>query len=87
MQMYEQAKYHEMLFISDTCQAASLYGSIKAPHVLSMASSKIGKGCFVSCMMLRCLPITGTTLYADLLQQLPTRRDYLRELLSITLKQ
>ncbi|KAL3138470.1 hypothetical protein ABBQ32_006261 [Trebouxia sp. C0010 RCD-2024] len=41
--MHKEAKYHEMLFISDTCQAASLYGSIQAPHVLSMASSKIGE--------------------------------------------
>ncbi|KAL3155313.1 glycosylphosphatidylinositol anchor biosynthesis [Trebouxia sp. C0009 RCD-2024] len=41
--MHKEAKYHEMLFISDTCQAASLYGSIQAPHILSMASSKIGE--------------------------------------------
>lgn len=42
LQMHKEARYHEMLFISDTCQAASLYGSIQAPHILSMASSKIG---------------------------------------------
>ena len=41
-QMHEEGRYHEMLFISDTCQAASLYGSIQAPHIVSMASSKIG---------------------------------------------
>ena len=65
-QMNEEGRYHEMLFISDTCQAASLYGSIQAPHIVSMASSKIGKnlhhsstdavcGCKQFCVRQNCL--------------------------------
>ncbi|DBA71030.1 TPA: hypothetical protein ACH3X2_011458 [Trebouxia sp. C0005] len=41
--MHEQNKYNELLFIADTCQAASLYGSIRSPNIVSMASSKIGE--------------------------------------------
>ena len=63
LQMHEQARYHEMLFISDTCQAASLYGSIQAPHILSMASSKIGNiplGYWIdSQLSCHCQPVLG----------------------------
>ena len=43
LQMHEQQRYNDIVFISDTCQAESLYGKISSPNIMSMASSKIGK--------------------------------------------
>ena len=57
LQMHEQQRYNEIVFISDTCQAESLYGKISSPKIMSMASSKIGKLpdlCFNSCYVALC---------------------------------
>nr|SVE83704.1 EOG090X07K0 [Daphnia pulex] len=42
-QMWEKQRYHEMLFIVDTCQAASLYQKFYAPNVLAIGSSLVGE--------------------------------------------
>lgn len=47
--MWTEGRYNELLFISDTCQAASLYGSIRSPNIVAMASSKIGKALSFQC--------------------------------------
>jgi len=42
-QMWEKKRYHEMLFIVDTCQAASLYQRFYSPNVLAIGSSQVGE--------------------------------------------
>nr|CAG4646316.1 EOG090X07K0 [Macrothrix elegans] len=42
-QMWEIQRYHEMLFIVDTCQAASLYQKFYSPNVLAIGSSLVGE--------------------------------------------
>ncbi|KAI8910292.1 peptidase C13 family-domain-containing protein [Gorgonomyces haynaldii] len=42
-QMHEQKRYHEILFMIDTCQAASMYSRIYSPNVLAAASSQNGE--------------------------------------------
>nr|CAG4640921.1 EOG090X07K0 [Eulimnadia texana] len=42
-QMWEKQRYHEMLFIVDTCQAASLYQRFYSPNVLAIGSSLVGE--------------------------------------------
>ncbi|KAJ3259804.1 glycosylphosphatidylinositol anchor biosynthesis [Boothiomyces macroporosus] len=42
-QMYEKKRYHELLFMIDTCQAASMYTKIYSPNILSAASAKSGE--------------------------------------------
>ena len=38
-QMYEKRRYRELLFIIDTCQAATMYEMIRSPNILAIASS------------------------------------------------
>ncbi|GCC40371.1 hypothetical protein chiPu_0024259, partial [Chiloscyllium punctatum] len=35
--------YHELLFIIDTCQGASMYERFYSPNILALASSQIGE--------------------------------------------
>nr|CAG4638499.1 EOG090X07K0 [Cyclestheria hislopi] len=42
-QMWEKQRYNEMLFIVDTCQAASLYQKFYSPNVLAIGSSLVGE--------------------------------------------
>jgi glycosylphosphatidylinositol transamidase (GPIT) subunit GPI8 len=45
-------RYHEMFFMIDTCQAASLYEKFYSPNILSVASSLVGEDSLsVSCNM------------------------------------
>lgn len=41
--MHLAGRYKELIFISDTCQAATLFEYIDAPNVFSVASSKLGE--------------------------------------------
>lgn len=43
--MHAAQRYKELLFIVDTCQAASLYAQVTAPNVLSIGSSMTGELC------------------------------------------
>ncbi|KAJ3327748.1 glycosylphosphatidylinositol anchor biosynthesis [Blyttiomyces sp. JEL0837] len=45
-QMFEKQRYHEIFFMIDTCQAASLYSRIYSPNVLSAASSLTGQNSY-----------------------------------------
>lgn len=42
-QMHEKLRYHELLFIIDTCQAASMYQKFYSPNIIAVASSKVGE--------------------------------------------
>jgi len=42
-QMFQKGRYNEILLLTDTCQAASLYQKIYSPNVLAAASSKVGE--------------------------------------------
>ncbi|CAK8674846.1 unnamed protein product [Clavelina lepadiformis] len=42
-QMWQKRRYHELLFIIDTCQAVSMYGKFYSPNIMSIASSQIGE--------------------------------------------
>lgn len=44
--MHEKKRYHEILFMIDTCQAASMYSRIYSPNVLSAASSQTGESSY-----------------------------------------
>ncbi|XKL60169.1 hypothetical protein PGB90_001185 [Kerria lacca] len=42
-QMWQKRKYHEIFFMIDTCQAASMYEKFYSPNILAMASSLVGE--------------------------------------------
>lgn len=42
-QMWQKRRYHEILFVVDTCQAASLYQKFYSPNILAVASSLVGE--------------------------------------------
>ncbi|XP_064416387.1 GPI-anchor transamidase isoform X2 [Latimeria chalumnae] len=42
-QMWQKRRYHELLFIIDTCQGASMYERFYSPNVMSLASSQVGE--------------------------------------------
>lgn len=45
-QMHEKKRYHEILFMIDTCQAASMYSRIYSPNILAAASSQTGESSY-----------------------------------------
>ena len=45
-QMHQKKRYHEMLFISDTCQAATMYSQFYSPNILAIGSSKNGQNSY-----------------------------------------
>ncbi|KDR17719.1 putative GPI-anchor transamidase [Zootermopsis nevadensis] len=42
-QMWQKRRYHEMFFMIDTCQGASLYEKFYSPNILAVASSLVGE--------------------------------------------
>ncbi len=42
-QMWSKQRYHEIFFMIDTCQAASMYQRLYSPNVLAVASSLVGE--------------------------------------------
>jgi len=42
-QMWQKKKYHEIFFMVDTCQAASMYEKFYSPNILGVGSSLIGE--------------------------------------------
>uniref|UniRef100_S4R4H0 GPI-anchor transamidase n=1 Tax=Petromyzon marinus TaxID=7757 RepID=S4R4H0_PETMA len=42
-QMWQKQRYHEVLFIVDTCQAVSLYQRFYSPNVMAIGSSQVGE--------------------------------------------
>ncbi|KAL4425650.1 hypothetical protein ABPG75_009666 [Micractinium tetrahymenae] len=45
-QMHASGRCGQLLLVADTCQASTLYGRIEAPHVLGVASSKLGQSSY-----------------------------------------
>lgn len=42
-QMWQKRRYHEILFVVDTCQASSMYEKFYSPNILAVASSLVGE--------------------------------------------
>lgn len=42
-QMWQKQRYHELFFMVDTCQAASMYEKFYSPNILAVASSLVGE--------------------------------------------
>lgn len=38
-QMWESSRYHELLFVVDTCQASTLHKHFRSPNILAIGSS------------------------------------------------
>ncbi|GAU90589.1 hypothetical protein RvY_02987 [Ramazzottius varieornatus] len=45
-QMWEKKRYNQILFMIDTCQAASMYKKHYSPNIVSIASSQVGQDSF-----------------------------------------
>eukprot|EP00457_Paulinella_chromatophora_P012652 gb/GEZN01012880.1/.p1 GENE.gb/GEZN01012880.1/~~gb/GEZN01012880.1/.p1 ORF type:complete len:288 (-),score=10.18 gb/GEZN01012880.1/:136-999(-) len=45
-QMHKQRRYNRILFIVDTCQAASLFTQIYSPNVVTIGSSQLGESSY-----------------------------------------
>lgn len=45
-QMFEKQRYNEILFMIDTCQAASMYKRISSPNIMAAASSAVGQSSY-----------------------------------------
>ncbi|KAJ3150766.1 glycosylphosphatidylinositol anchor biosynthesis [Geranomyces michiganensis] len=45
-QMHEKKRYHEIFFMIDTCQAASMYKQIYSPNILAAASALKGQNSY-----------------------------------------
>ncbi|KAI8904207.1 peptidase C13 family-domain-containing protein [Powellomyces hirtus] len=45
-QMHEKKRYHELFFMIDTCQAASMYKQIYSPNILAAASALTGQNSY-----------------------------------------
>ncbi|KAJ4435485.1 hypothetical protein ANN_18101 [Periplaneta americana] len=53
-QMWQKRRYHEIFFMIDTCQAASLYEKFYSPNILSVASSLVGEDSLSSPLCILC---------------------------------
>jgi glycosylphosphatidylinositol transamidase (GPIT) subunit GPI8 len=40
---FDFSRYHEIFFMIDTCQAASMYEKFYSPNILAVASSLVGE--------------------------------------------
>ncbi|KAG9298439.1 hypothetical protein G9A89_008703 [Geosiphon pyriformis] len=45
-QMWEKRRYHEILFMIDTCQANTMYSQIYSPNILATGSSEFGENSY-----------------------------------------
>jgi len=45
-QMWEKRRYHEILFMADTCQASTLHNQFYSPNILAIGSSKLGQNSY-----------------------------------------
>lgn len=45
-QMHKMKRYREILFISDTCQASSMFRKIYSPNVAALATSRVGQSSY-----------------------------------------
>jgi len=45
-QMYQKKRYHEIFFMADTCQAATLQKQFYSPNIIAIGSSKYGENSY-----------------------------------------
>eukprot|EP01066_Platyproteum_vivax_P004530 Platyproteum_vivax@DN15889_c0_g1_i1.p1 len=45
-QMYEQKRYHKLLFVTDTCQAGTLQKKFSSPNIIGIGSSRKGENSY-----------------------------------------
>ncbi|KAI5789742.1 peptidase C13 family-domain-containing protein [Peziza echinospora] len=45
-QMWEKKRYHELLFMIDTCQANTMYSKIYSPNIIATGSSKLDESSY-----------------------------------------
>ncbi|KFY03794.1 hypothetical protein O988_01205 [Pseudogymnoascus sp. VKM F-3808] len=45
-QMWEKRRYHEILFMIDTCQANTMYSKFYSPNIIATGSSEIGQSSY-----------------------------------------
>jgi len=45
-QMWEKKRYHEILFMIDTCQANTMYSKFKSPNIIATGSSEIDQSSY-----------------------------------------
>ncbi|KAK9324735.1 hypothetical protein V1517DRAFT_316723, partial [Lipomyces orientalis] len=45
-QMWETKRYHEILFMIDTCQANTMYSKFYSPNILAVGSSKLDESSY-----------------------------------------
>jgi phosphatidylinositol glycan class K len=45
-QMWEKRRYHEIMFMADTCQASSLFSRVYSPNIVATGSSKVGQNSY-----------------------------------------
>jgi len=48
-QMWEKKRYHEMLFMIDTCQANTMYSKFYSPNIIATGSSEINQSSYSVC--------------------------------------
>jgi phosphatidylinositol glycan class K len=54
-QMHQQRRYHEILFVIDTCQAGTMLSRFNSPNIIGLASSGKGENSYaVRITVLRC---------------------------------
>jgi phosphatidylinositol glycan class K len=47
-EMHVKRRYHEVLFMADTCQAGTLATAIKSPNVVAVGSSRLGQNSYAA---------------------------------------
>jgi GPI-anchor transamidase subunit K len=45
-QMWEKRRYHEILFMIDTCQANTMYSKLYSPNILASGSSELDESSY-----------------------------------------
>ena len=45
-QMWEKRRYHEILFMIDTCQANTMYSKLYSPNILATGSSELDESSY-----------------------------------------
>ena len=45
-QMWEKRRYHELLFMIDTCQANTMYSKLYSPNILATGSSELDESSY-----------------------------------------
>lgn len=51
-QMWQKKRYHEILFMIDTCQANTMYSKFYSPNILATGSSELGESSYSVCTAL-----------------------------------